>query len=95
MSLRLGKQRKTGALARMKRFRLTERERSGDDPVRHGFREDDVCELSERGFQDEKQGRGHDQSESAVSAVNQLSAARNRQEERKLEQVDPAKLTCP
>jgi hypothetical protein len=67
MSLRLGKQRKTGALARMKRFRLTERERSGDDPVRHGFREDDVCELSERGFQDEEQGRGHDQSESRES----------------------------
>ena len=63
--------------------RLTERKGSGDHPVRHGFREDDVCELSERGFQDEKQGRGHDQSESAVSADNQLSATRNRQEERK------------
>jgi hypothetical protein len=28
-----------------------------------------VCELSERGFQDEEQGRGHDQSESAVRAA--------------------------
>lgn len=28
-----------------------------------------MCELSERRFQDEEQGRGHDQSESAVRAA--------------------------
>ena len=47
--------------------RLTKGESTSDHPVGHGLGEEHVCELGEWGFEDEEQGRGHDQSKPARS----------------------------
>ena len=56
--------------------RLTKGKSTSDDPVGHGLGEEHVCELGEWGFEDEEQGRGHDQSKSVSASGRARAGAR-------------------